>query len=874
MIGMRCLALGVVLTSAGGADWPTVPAVEAQPLIAQAGRVGQALELLGQPLPKEAAAVLGRLRADDGPAAVAAVQQHLDPLCVAAVVLGESGVTRVVPADGRRELVEQGWRPFLVKVVNPVGATGRLRVDSPNARPVPHAPAADVPARWLGLEAYTAQPLLPDLSGLGLEYTVIQMYSRDAGEKTADLTFRVEGGTGLTVGKGPVIREWRFADGADGWTADHNVRFEPPAGVLKMTLTGPDPYFSTPLAGGRGKLVLRFWANFSRPGVGQVFWWTKGRSQPSGTDQVPFNLQPGRGTEYEVAFNCADELAGIRIDPGNDPGTASFDWITLGHAADPSANTGTARLTFDAQPSMPVTFRVTEADGTPTTAGFVIRDAQQRVYPAQAKRLAPDFFFHPQVYRATGETVRLPAGRYSVDCSRGPESVPETKDLVVGDGPATFDYKVKRWTDPARRGWQSGDHHIHAAGCLHYENPTQGVEPADMMRHVLGEDLKVGCCLTWGPCFDYQKQFFTGKPADVSRPPHLLRYDVEVSGFGSHQSGHLNLLNLSEQIPPGGGSKDHWPTLGLNTLRWAKQQGAVCGPAHSGNGLTRFIGRVEGATDGPDGLPHFNIPAYDGIGANEFVMDLAHTVPGPGGTSVPAVDFISTMNTDRRAEWTMWYHALNCGFRVRASGETDFPCITGDRVGLGRVYVKTDGPLTFDKWVRGVADGRSYVSDGTTHLMDFAATAGAMRREVGVDGSEVRLDAPGALTFKVWAAARHPGRKSVPVELVMNGLPVATRELPADGTEQELTFAADVTRSSWLAVRANPHAHTNPVFVTVGGAPIRADRQSAEWLLRGVDQCWSMKKDTYAEAERQQAEADYEHARQVYRAIRAECRQE
>ncbi|MFO0883411.1 MAG: hypothetical protein U0894_04370 [Pirellulales bacterium] len=39
----------------------------------------------------------------------------------------------------------------------------------------------------------------------------------------------------------------------------------------------------------------------------------------------------------------------------------------------------------------------------------------------------------------------------------------------------------------------------------------------------------------------------------------------------------------------------------------------------------------------------------------------------------------------------MWYHVLNCDLRVRVSGETDFPCISGERVGMGRVYVKVDG---------------------------------------------------------------------------------------------------------------------------------------------------------------------------------------
>ena len=101
----------------------------------------------------------------------------------------------------------------------------------------------------------------------------------------------------------------------------------------------------------------------------------------------------------------------------------------------------------------------------------------------------------------------------------------------------------------------------------------------------MGEDLKIGANLTWGPCFDYQKQFFTGTEDKESRFPFLLRYDIEVSGFGSHKSGHLCLLKLKEQMYPGGDSTDHWPTLCLNTLKWAKKQGALTGPAHSGWGL-------------------------------------------------------------------------------------------------------------------------------------------------------------------------------------------------------------------------------------------------------------------------------------------------
>ena len=105
------------------------------------------------------------------------------------------------------------------------------------------------------------------------------------------------------------------------------------------------------------------------------------------------------------------------------------------------------------------------------------------------------------------------------------------------------------------------------------------------------------------------------------------------------------------------------------------------------------------------------MPPFDGIGANEYIVDVTHD----------ACDFISAVDTPFVWELNIWYHTLNCGFTTRISGETDFPCIYGERVGLGRGYVKLDPdqPLDFDRWVDGIRDGRSYCCDGLTHLFDF-----------------------------------------------------------------------------------------------------------------------------------------------------------
>ena len=123
---------------------------------------------------------------------------------------------------------------------------------------------------------------------------------------------------------------------------------------------------------------------------------------------------------------------------------------------------------------------------------------------------------------------------------------------VDANGPDEVSFKLERWIDPAKLGWFSGDHHIHAAGCSHYQNPTEGVLPKDMMRQVLGERLNLGAVLTWGPDYYYQKQFFSGrKDNPLSTADRLLHYDLEVSGFPSSHAGHIILLNLKDQDYPG-----------------------------------------------------------------------------------------------------------------------------------------------------------------------------------------------------------------------------------------------------------------------------------------------------------------------------------
>ena len=527
---------------------------------------------------------------------------------------------------------------------------------------------------------------------------------------------------------------------------------------------------------------------------------------------------------------------------------------------------------FDAAPAQSVTLRVKDEKGRPTVAAFRIKDRLDRVYPLPGKRLAPDLPFQQQVYRADGDVVLLPPGTYTVTVSRGPEYESETREVEVRKA-LQLSFALRRWIDPAKLGWYSGDHHIHAAGCSHYDNPTQGVEPKDMWKQVQGEALNVGSVLTWGPCYYHQKQFFSGQDHPLSTSDHLLHYDLEVSGFPSSHAGHLVLLGLKDQDYPGTKRIEDWPSFDLPILLWGKAQAAVTGFAHSGIGL---------GVDSNE-LPNYEVPPYDAIGANEYIVDVTH----PG-----SVDFISAGDTPYASELNIWYHTLNVGFRTRISGETDFPCITDDRVGQGRAYAKLDGGLAYRPFVEALRDGRSYVSDGKSHLIDFAVNGLAS----GTRGSEVPLKAPATVkvTAKVAALldavpepefrglspwqkpywdlrrARLGASREVPVEVIVNGEAVARSTLVADGTLRDVSFDVPITRSSWIALRILPSSHSNPVFVLVDGKPIRASRRSAQWCLDGVNQCWSQKRARTRPAELDAAARAYEHARQTYTRLLSE----
>jgi hypothetical protein len=778
---------------------PLIERVEPQPLLAQAMRLNEALTFLGSALSPPTLKQLNAVQHQPFTAETSRqIQRILDPYCIAMVDINPEARVKVTRGPAMARLMQHGWTSFLVKVHNEAGVTAQLQVESVHAEPVLHVSTfsqrameknlltpGQVANRFLEIQLYHNRPLLSHLSGLPLEYAVVQLYSKDAGQREAEIGFNIGQGT-------------------------QDIGFRNTVSVLFHILPAI-------------KVILK--------------------------------VKDEDGSPTMASFIFSDGIERIFDDSVKVINRSSIDYRFT-----------TAQLEYW-EPWLPA-------------AGYKVPARLTGIYPLPSRRVAafdeyPDFFFQPQVYRRDGEHVLLPPGRYRVTFTRGPEYVVQTKEIEIPQGvdSVQHSFTLRRWVNMSRLGWYSADHHVHAAGCSHYESPEEGVKPPDMWRQVVGEDLDVASVLAWGPGWYHQKQFFTGGVDPLSTPDNVMRYDVEVSGFPSSHAGHVVLLQLKEDDYPGATQIEEWPSWTLPVLQWARSQGAITGYAHSGNGLQPLQATTS--------LPNDITPKMDGIGANEYIVTVTQNL----------VDFYSAGDTPAPWELNMWYHTLNCGFKVRLSGETDFPCIYDERVGVARSYFKSDSALSYTGYVKAIKEGRSYVSEGNAHLIDLSLNgveAGRRNSLFNLSGAQsvtvqakaiamlpVQQDEYGATIAQrpidrqpYWhiERARIGKTRKVPVELIVNGIAVDRTEITADGQWKDIRFNYTINQPAWLALRIYPSVHTNPVFVTMNNQPVQV-KKSAAWCMRALHQCWKMKRGNIRPAERTAAEAAYNSAGKVYEKI-------
>jgi hypothetical protein len=492
----------------------------------------------------------------------------------------------------------------------------------------------------------------------------------------------------------------------------------------------------------------------------------------------------------------------------------------------------------------------------------VVRDAQSgeptpaRVYlkASDGKGYAPRGEFHRMVvvtnehyFHTTGSfVVELPVGPATIEAMKGFEYRPVKQQVsIVAGKTEKLALDLERHIDLPARGWYSGDNHIH----MNYGGIFEAT-PRTLMLEAEGEDLHVinDLVANQAGVRIHDLKYFQGRLHELSKPNRLLYYNEE---YRPSFAGHLSLLNLKTFFfPQFDGMTDtalhaHYPS-NSQVLDAVHAQGGVGGYVH----------------------PYYGEPVREEYsGAREFPVNVA----------LGNVDYIDLMCiwSDEHATESVWYRTLNLGFRVPASAGSD--AMTDywrhPTAGSVRVYVKAGSPLDYGNWIRGLTEGRSFVTSGPLLTL---------RVDGREPGDELRLPGggPTSVQVEVQATSIVPMEK---LDLILNGQVVKTHR-PSDPLRAKLSVSVPVERSGWLAARvAGPekqhlvmdsyvYAHTNPVYLSKGGEPATAP-EDAQYFVTWIDTVLKMigAMDSFdTEKQKQEVMEVWRRARAVYAALAAE----
>jgi len=173
-----------------------------------------------------------------------------------------------------------------------------------------------------------------------------------------------------------------------------------------------------------------------------------------------------------------------------------------------------------------------------------------------------------------------------------------------------------------------------------------------------------------------------------------------------------------------------------------------------------------------------------------------------------------------------FYKYLNAGLRIPFSTGTDWFMYD-----MSRVYAKVSGALTPESWLKGLTDGKTFITNGP--LLDLTVNGKGI-------GRTISLKRPGSVKLSAKAFGRIDFRT---IEIIVDGKVVETVEAKPVGGHFESAIHLDlpINKSCWIALRTpSPSvptdenrsvktplnelgrelfSHTSPIYVEVGSRP-------------------------------------------------------
>lgn len=477
-----------------------------------------------------------------------------------------------------------------------------------------------------------------------------------------------------------------------------------------------------------------------------------------------------------------------------------------------------------------LTVRLVDGAGRPTSARVSVFDSTGRSWaPDSAWRHGDEMFirserrFEYNYFHLDGSaSLTLPSGRYTVEAWKGPEFGVARATIEVGLNRATVErVTLTRLMNLPASGWWGGDLHVHMNYGGAYRNT-----PAHLKRQAQAEGLHVVENLIvnkeqrvpdigyWRPGTD-----------PVSDRTFLLAHGEE---FHTSWWGHSALIGLKEYfVMPNYAGYANTAAASLvpmnnQVFELARAQGALTGYVHPFDTRPDPFNRAEPV--------RYEMPINVALGT---------------------LDYFEVMGfSDHLITSEFWYRLLNTGFRLPAAAGTDaFPNYASLRgpPGLVRVYARSGPALEHRSWLEAIRSGRTFVTNGPLLGLGVRVDGQSGGRADGPwrgIGDDISLP-QGAHRLRFQLTLR----SNLPVdhlELVRNGKVVGDIPLPGERTRADTAITVPVTESGWYVLRAYadrpatpildlyPFASTSPVYVTVGGQPVRS-REDAEYFLTWID---------------------------------------
>ena len=408
----------------------------------------------------------------------------------------------------------------------------------------------------------------------------------------------------------------------------------------------------------------------------------------------------------------------------------------------------------------------------------------------------------------------LPPGTYTLTAERGKEFHPAEAVVTIADNPVRVELKLRRWTEStlASRGWYSGDTHVHR-------------KAGDLPTLLLAEDLNVALPLTSWVTDSREAPDKANKNPEPVPPAKLIvvddthviwpvntEYEIFTVKGKRHTLGAVFALNHKSAFtltaPPVAPIAEE-----------ARRQGAILDLDKHNWPWSMMLVPVMG-------VELFEL-TNNHLWRTDFFFNQWQAGYTPEHWKIERDEQGYTERGWIDFGFKNYYALLNCGFDMKpsagtASGVHPVP------LGFGRVYVHLDGDFTYEKWIRGLAAGNSFVTTGPI-----------------LTTSVTRRDAKRA-TVSVTYESRFP---SASIQVIVNGKHQVVLDGHGSTTKRggyrvTMSGQIDLETSCWIAASAfekrpdgRPRfAHTAPVWIDVRGKPLVPDKEDVDYLVRRVEE--------------------------------------